>query len=143
VILSRYLNTSFEQFEWNFLRDLHPEREILIWTLIADAHQRFRAEYRSATDEEAKAAFKGLLLISMGTCRPVDIPQAAWDKLQDIYANRQGGGALQHSPGSRIVVAARLPESSTASVMIHSFSPSNVRWAESRRERSSRACSFA
>jgi len=87
-ILSPYLNTSFEQFELNFLRDLHPEREILIWTLIANADQRFRAEYPSANDEEARAAFKGFLLISMGTSRPVEIPQAAWDKLQDIYANR-------------------------------------------------------
>jgi hypothetical protein len=62
---------------------LHPEREILIWTLIG-----FRAEDPSATDDEAQAAFKGLLLISMGTCKPVDISQAAWDKLQDLYANR-------------------------------------------------------
>jgi hypothetical protein len=87
-ILSPYLNTSFEQFELNFLRDLHPEREILIWTLIAHAHQRFRAECPSATDEESKEAFKGLLLISMGASRPVEIPQAAWDKLQGVYANR-------------------------------------------------------
>ena len=87
-ILSPYLNTSFEQFELNFLGDLHPKREILIWTLIAHAQQRCRTEYPSATDEEAKAAFKGLLLISTGTCRPAEFPQAVWDKLQDIYANR-------------------------------------------------------
>jgi hypothetical protein len=36
-ILSPYLNGSSEQFELNFLRDLHLEREILIWTLIARA----------------------------------------------------------------------------------------------------------
>jgi len=84
-ILSPYLNTPFDRFELNFLRDSHPEREI---TLIAHAHQRFRTEYPSATEEEAKAAFKGLLLISTGTCRPVEIPQAAWDKLEGIYANR-------------------------------------------------------
>jgi hypothetical protein len=88
AILSPYLNTPFERFELKFLRDSHPEREILIWTLIAHAQQRFRTEYPSATDEEALAAFKGLLLISTGTCRPVEIPQAAWDKLEGIYANR-------------------------------------------------------
>jgi hypothetical protein len=87
-ILSPYLNTPFEQFELNFLRDVHPEREILIWTLIANALQRFRTEYPSANEEETKAAFKGLLLISMGICRPAEIPQVAWDKLQDIHANR-------------------------------------------------------
>jgi hypothetical protein len=87
-ILSPYLNTSFEQFELSFLQDLHPERKILIWTLIAHAHQRFRAEFPSATDGDAKSALKVLLLISTGTSRPAEIPQAAWDKLQDIYANR-------------------------------------------------------
>jgi hypothetical protein len=40
-------------------------------------------------------------------------------------------------------VAARLPQSSVASVMIHSFSPSEVRWAERIREPSIKARSFA
>ena len=35
--------------------------------------------------------------------------------------------AVQYSSGSRIVVTARLPESSAASVMIQTFSPSDVR----------------
>jgi hypothetical protein len=35
--------------------------------------------------------------------------------------------APQYSLGSRIVVAARLPESSAVSVMIQTYSPSDVR----------------
>jgi hypothetical protein len=87
-LLSPYLNTPFERFELNFLRNSHPEQEILSWTRIANAHQEFRTEYPTASNEEAKAAFKGLLLMSTGTSKPVEVPQAAWDKLQEIYANQ-------------------------------------------------------
>jgi hypothetical protein len=45
--------------------------------------------------------------------------------------------------GKRIVVAARLPESSIASVMIQSFSSSDVKKLERRRVPSMRAWSFA
>ena len=40
---------------------------------------------------------------------------------------KRHSGVRQYSLGNRIVVADRLPESSTASVMTHSFSPLDVR----------------
>jgi hypothetical protein len=83
--LGPFIETPFEQFELNFLRDMHPEREIKIWSCIALAHQKFLKQKPDASEAEVRQAFTGLLLISMGATKPDDMPGPLWELLERIY----------------------------------------------------------
>jgi hypothetical protein len=58
--------------------------------------------------------------------KPMDQVPVASHRVR-AQARFHRGDGRQYSLGSRIVVAARLPASLTASVMTHSFSPFDVR----------------
>ena len=80
-----FIGTPFEQFELNFLRDTHPEREIHIWSCIVFAHQKFLMRKPNISMAEVRRAFYCILLISMGATRPDDIPAPLWESLEGIY----------------------------------------------------------
>ncbi len=80
-----FIETPFEQFELNFLRDMHPDREIHIWSCIALAHQKFLKQKPDASEAQVKLAFTGLLLISMGATKPDDIPAPLWESMERMY----------------------------------------------------------
>jgi hypothetical protein len=83
--LGPFIGTPFEQFELNFLRDMNPDKEIHIWSCIAVAHQKFLKRKPGVSEDEARLAFTGLLLNSMGATKPDDMPAPLWKSLERIY----------------------------------------------------------
>ena len=69
AIVGEYLGTTLEQFEIGFMRDTHPEREVVIWCSITKAWLAYHEDYLGnellAEDDEKKVV-RALLAISMG-----------------------------------------------------------------------------
>ena len=78
--LSPYLDTTFEQFEINFMRDANPDAEIQVWYQIAVIHSSILEHNPDATDDDGKDVFSSLLIISMGgTSKPENVSERVWD----------------------------------------------------------------
>lgn len=74
-----YLDTTFEQFEINFLRDADPDAEIQVWYQIAVIHSSILEHNPDATDD-GKDVFSSLLIISMGaTSKPENVSERVWE----------------------------------------------------------------
>lgn len=86
--LEPFLKMPFEKFELNFLRDMHPEQEIQIWSCIAVSHQQFLQQNPAVSFEDAERAYKAFLMISMGAERPADIDESQWRNFEEIYEGR-------------------------------------------------------
>ncbi|MEN9881031.1 MAG: hypothetical protein RLZZ308_214 [Candidatus Parcubacteria bacterium] len=65
-ILSEVETTSIEKTINSFQRDLHPERELLIWEKIASSYELNLKNNPSITLFQKKELFKKLLALSMG-----------------------------------------------------------------------------
>lgn len=64
-----YLDTTLEAFEINFMRDMFPEDEVLLWTCIVSAWIDYHKKYlgnETLSDEEEKKLFAALIAISTG-----------------------------------------------------------------------------
>lgn len=78
--LKPYLDTTFEQFEINFLRDANPDAEIQVWYQIAVIHSSILEHNPDATDDDGKDVFSSLLIISMGgTSKPEKVSERVWE----------------------------------------------------------------
>ena len=78
--LKPYLDTTFEQFEINFLRDANPDAEIQVWYQIAVIHSSILEHNPDATDDDGKDVFSSLLIISMGgTSKPENVSERVWN----------------------------------------------------------------
>lgn len=66
-VVGAYLDTTLEQFEIAFMRDMHPESEVAVWCSIAaawlDYHQKFSDVL---PDEDEKKLLAALIAISTG-----------------------------------------------------------------------------
>lgn len=85
-----YLETTLEQFEISFMRDLHPEDEILMWTCITAAWMDYHEEHLNdevLPDEEEKKLIGALIAISTGVEDPndLDVPVEVGQKLIACY----------------------------------------------------------
>ena len=68
-VLGRYLNTTLEQFEIGFMRDMTPESEVAIWCSITAAWLAYHEKYLGEVllpDEEEKKMIGALIAISTG-----------------------------------------------------------------------------
>ncbi len=68
-LIGPYLDTTLEQFEISFMRDMHPENEVGIWISITAAWIDYHEKYLNdelLTDEEERNLLGALLAISMG-----------------------------------------------------------------------------
>lgn len=83
--ISPYVDYPFEQFELNFLREAHPEREIVIWSRIAAALLEFVEQQPQTTNEQRRAIFAFFLLISTGGKKSDDIDGTLWNYLETLY----------------------------------------------------------
>ena len=67
--IGRYLGTTLEQFEIDFMRDMDPENEVALWCCITGAwlayHKRF-LKGDLLPDEEEKKLMAALIAISSG-----------------------------------------------------------------------------
>ena len=68
-IVGPYLDTTLEQFEINFMRDMHPESEIAVWCSIAAAWLAYHKIYLDdevQPEEDEKKLLAALIAISTG-----------------------------------------------------------------------------
>ena len=85
--LTPYLDTTFEQFEINFLRDANPDAEIQVWYQIAVIHSSILEHNPDATDDDGKDVFSSLLIISMGgTSKPENVSERVWDLVNQFVS---------------------------------------------------------
>jgi hypothetical protein len=88
--IAPYIGKSFEEFERDFLRDMHPEREIAVWSRIAAAHAGFLKERPASTNGQRTEACKVLLVLSMGAPKPDDVEPLFWALLESLYRKADG-----------------------------------------------------
>jgi len=68
-VIGKYLGMTLEQFEVDFMRDMHPESEVALWCSITAAwlgyHEKFLSG-KELPDEEEKKLVGALIAISTG-----------------------------------------------------------------------------
>src|SRR5215469_8925591 len=68
-VIGPHIDMTLEQFEIEFMRDMHPEREVALWYRIAKAwlayHEDF-LENETLPNEEERKLFGALISISTG-----------------------------------------------------------------------------
>ncbi len=68
-VFGPYLNTTLEQFEIGFMRDMHPENEIAVWCSITAAWIAYHEQHlgnEMLPDEDEKKLIAALISISTG-----------------------------------------------------------------------------
>ena len=68
-IVGPFLDTTLEQFEINFMRDMHPESEIAVWCSIAAAWLAYHKKYLDdevQPEKDEKKLLAALIAISTG-----------------------------------------------------------------------------
>ena len=91
-VIGSYLETTLEQFEINFMRDMHPEDEVAIWCCITAAWLNYHEEHLEdelLPDDDEKKLISALIAISTGV-EDVDalgVPTDVGRKLLECYDN--------------------------------------------------------
>jgi len=89
-VFGPYLNTTLEQFEIGFRRDMHPQNEVAIWCKITTAwigyHEKFLDE-EVQSDEEEKKLLGALIAISSGVedVEKLGVPIEVGERLLQCY----------------------------------------------------------
>jgi hypothetical protein len=68
-VIGPYLGMTLEQFEIDFMRDMHPEREVATWCRIAKAWLAYHEDYlgnETRVNEEERKLLGALVAISAG-----------------------------------------------------------------------------
>lgn len=68
-LIGPYLDTTLEQYEINFMRDMHPQSEVMVWASITAAwldYHRLHLNQERLPDDDEKKLISALILISMG-----------------------------------------------------------------------------
>jgi hypothetical protein len=100
-LIGPYLNTTLEQFEIGFMRDMDPESEVDVWCSIVAAWLAYHEKYLDDEyqDHEAeKQLIRALLQISAGVedVEALDVPVDVGRKLLECYDGlaQEGQGPL-------------------------------------------------
>jgi len=68
-VVGSYLDTTLEQFEIGFMRDMHPESEVAVWCSIAASWLAYHEKYlsdKTLPNEEERKLLAALIAISCG-----------------------------------------------------------------------------
>lgn len=89
-LVGQYLNTTLEQFEIGFMRDMHPEDEVALWCSITAAWLAYHKEFlnnEALPDEEEKKLLAALIAISAGVedVSKLGVPAEVGRKLLECY----------------------------------------------------------
>ena len=89
-VVGSYLNTTLEQFEVGFMRDMHPENEVSVWCSITAAWLAYHENHlgnEMLSDEDEKKLLVALLSISTGVedVEVLGVPVTVGRKLLDCY----------------------------------------------------------
>ena len=91
-VIGQYLNMTLEQFEIGFMRDMHPEIEVVLWCSITAAwlayHEKCLDKER-LPDEEEKKLLAALISISTGVedVTKLGVPVEVGRRLLECYDN--------------------------------------------------------
>ena len=94
-VIGPYLDTTLEQFESGFMRDMHPQREVAVWFRITKAwlayHEDFLANQTLPTEDERKL-LGALIAISTGIedVSVLDVPVEVGHRLAQCYDDPSG-----------------------------------------------------
>jgi len=104
-VVGPYLDTTLEQFEIGFMRDMHPESEVAIWCSITvawiDYHKKHLDE-ELLPEEDEKKLLAALIAISTGKdLEALGVPEDVGRKLMACYDGLRNdvdkGGPSSHS----------------------------------------------
>src|SRR5262249_29156080 len=68
-VIGRHVGMTLEEFEIDFMRDMHPEREVAMWCGIAKAWLAYNEDFlenKTLPDEEERRLLGALVAISTG-----------------------------------------------------------------------------
>lgn len=90
--IGRYIGMNLEEFEIGFMRDLHPEVEVALWTRITlawHAYHRRHLNSRRESGEHEKKLVGALLAISSGVddVESLGLPADVGNRLFECYAH--------------------------------------------------------
>jgi hypothetical protein len=94
-VIGPYINMTLEQFEINFMRDMHPEREVAVWFRITKAwlayHEDF-LENETLPNEEELKLLGALVAISTGIedVSKLNVPVEVGPRLVQCYDDPAG-----------------------------------------------------
>jgi hypothetical protein len=89
-VVGPYLNTTLEQFEIGFMREMRPEKEVAVWCKITTAwigyHEQFLDEQLQSDKEETKL-LGALIAISSGVedVEKLAVPIEVGRRLMECY----------------------------------------------------------
>ena len=89
-VVGQYLDTTLEQFEIGFMRDMHPESEVAVWCSIAAAWLAYHEKYLDdevIPDGDEKRLLAALIAISTGVedVNKLGVPVEVGRKLLACY----------------------------------------------------------
>jgi hypothetical protein len=89
-VIEPYLDTTLEQFEINFMRDMHPEDDVFIWASITAAWMDYHKQHLDdelLSEKDEKELFAALIAISTGVkdAGTLDVPADVGKKLLACY----------------------------------------------------------
>ncbi len=89
-VIGPYLDTTLEQFETGFMRDMHPESEVAVWCGITSAWIAYHEKYHGGDvlpNENEKKLVAALVAISTGVedTAILGVPVDVGQKLLECY----------------------------------------------------------
>src|SRR5262249_53944817 len=94
-VVGPYVGITLEQFKIEFMRDMHPEREVAIWCKIAKAWLAYHEDYlgnETLSDEEERKLLGALVAISTGVAdvSKLNVPVEVGRRLVQCHADPAG-----------------------------------------------------
>ena len=94
-VIGPYLDMTLEQFEIDFMRDMHPEREVALWCRIAKAWLAYHEDFlgnETLPSEEERKLLGALVAISTGVqdVSKLNVPVEVGRRLIQCYENPSG-----------------------------------------------------
>jgi hypothetical protein len=94
-VIGPYLGMTLEQFEIDFMRDMHPEREVALWYRIAKAWLAYHEDFlgnETLPNEEERKLLGALVAISTGVedVSKLNVPVEVGRRLVQCYDNPSG-----------------------------------------------------
>jgi len=89
-VIGPYLGMTLEQFEIDFMRDMHPEREVALWCRIAKAWLAYHEDFlgnETLPNEEERKLLGALVAISTGVedVSKLNVPVEVGRRLVQCY----------------------------------------------------------
>lgn len=89
-VIGPYLDTTLEQFEIGFMRDMNPASEVIVWCSITAAWIAYHEKYlndEALPDDEEKKLIAALIVISTGMAdvTKLNVPVEVGRRLIDCY----------------------------------------------------------